>query len=61
MIDVLIEDMKKVWKQLGLPLKSAATCPKTCSFCKNPELFDRFEARELKCGIPNCPRVAVAN
>jgi 5-aminolevulinate synthase len=60
MIDVLIEDMKKVWKKLGLELKKAE-CPQTCSYCQNPEIFDRFEARSLKCEIPNCPRIAVSN
>uniref|UniRef100_T1GI37 Aminotransferase class I/classII large domain-containing protein n=1 Tax=Megaselia scalaris TaxID=36166 RepID=T1GI37_MEGSC len=69
MIDHLITDMKKVWQQLGIPL-NGPTCSKECSFCKDPQVFEYYEARtrdgknksgncstQVACGIPDCPRM----
>lgn len=64
MIDTLVSDMKKVWKQLELPLQGP-TCSEQCAFCSQPELFDYYEARvhgcasQIACEIPNCPRIAL--
>lgn len=68
MMDILVRDMKVVWKDLGMPL-NGSTCTAECTFCRKPLLFDRFEARtkascaaELNCQIPNCPQIAaIAN
>lgn len=66
MIDNLIVDMKKVWKQLNLPL-NGPTCSQECSFCNKPNLFEYYEARSrtcssamMACAIPDCPRMAVS-
>lgn len=62
MMNVLIEDMKAVWKELGIERKGLK-CQEECTFCKKPLLFDHFEKRVfniladgLPCSIPNCPR-----
>lgn len=68
MMDILIRDMKIVWKDLGLPL-NGPPCTAECTFCRKPLLFDRFESRtkascaaEINCQIPNCPQIAaIAN
>lgn len=68
MMDILIRDMKVVWKDLGLPL-NGPPCTAECTFCRKPLLFDRFESRtkaacaaEINCQIPNCPQIAaIAN
>ncbi|XP_058447324.1 5-aminolevulinate synthase, non-specific, mitochondrial isoform X2 [Malaya genurostris] len=64
MMEVLVRDMKVVWKDLGLTL-SGPPCTEECTFCRKPLLFDRFESRtkesctaEIKCQIPNCPQIA---
>lgn len=63
MIDGFIDDLKQVWRGLGLDLKSPA-CPGECEFCHKPLLFERFESRVLPpCGEKSkshCPLVAVA-
>ncbi|XP_055642485.1 5-aminolevulinate synthase, erythroid-specific, mitochondrial isoform X1 [Toxorhynchites rutilus septentrionalis] len=68
MMDVLVRDMKIVWKDLGMPL-NGSPCTAECAFCRRPLLFDRFESRtkstcaaEINCQIPNCPQIAaIAN
>uniref|UniRef100_U5EVJ4 5-aminolevulinate synthase n=1 Tax=Corethrella appendiculata TaxID=1370023 RepID=U5EVJ4_9DIPT len=63
MMDILIRDMKIVWKELDMPL-NGSPCTEECTFCRKPLLFDRFEARsasctaEINCQIPNCPQIA---
>lgn len=64
MMNVLIQDMIKVWDELGLQRKGVK-CSEACTFCKKPLLFDHFEKRvfnemaALNCTIPNCPQAAV--
>jgi len=70
MIDGMIDDMKKVWHQLGMKL-TGPKCNKECEYCRKPLLFDQLEARtrfgkcapkEPMCQIPNCPQlIAAAN
>lgn len=67
MADVLVKDMKAVWKKLGLPLKGMQ-CPETCDFCRKPLLFDFYESRtrsnsmDMNCQVSNCPqKVAAVN
>lgn len=61
MMDVLIQDMIKVWDELEIP-RHVAKCNEQCTFCKKPLLFDHFEKRvfnlipEGLCNIPNCPQ-----
>lgn len=68
MMDVLVDDMKQVWKTLDLPL-TGPNCTKECEYCRKPILFDHYEARvrsncapTFNCLVPNCPQlVAAAN
>lgn len=64
MMDVLIQDMIKVWDELGVA-RRAVKCSEECTFCKKPLLFDHFEKRVFNvmpdgfdCTIPNCPQAA---
>ncbi|XP_034231167.1 5-aminolevulinate synthase, erythroid-specific, mitochondrial isoform X3 [Thrips palmi] len=69
MIDRLIGDMLQVWNKLGMPL-SQETCPKSCTYCQKPLLFEHFEARVRNsqnsckpfspCELPNCPQMIAA-
>ncbi|XP_055313971.1 5-aminolevulinate synthase, erythroid-specific, mitochondrial [Sitodiplosis mosellana] len=67
MMDVLVADMKKVWKKLELPM-NGPQCTEECAFCRKPILFEHFEQRtrsggcgiEVNCAIPNCPQMVVA-
>lgn len=65
MMDVLVDDMKKVFEKLEIPLKGSS-CTEECTFCRKPILFDEYEARikgcatMFGCQLPNCPQVAVA-
>ncbi|KAK5638349.1 hypothetical protein RI129_012644 [Pyrocoelia pectoralis] len=64
LINVLVDDMEVVWKELELPL-TGPQCSKECTFCRKPIMFDYFEDRntrndcskELVCDIPNCPQM----
>ncbi|KAJ1520081.1 hypothetical protein ONE63_004304 [Megalurothrips usitatus] len=73
MVDRLVGDMLHVWTSLGMPL-SQETCPKSCTYCQKPLLFDHYEARvhnsevnmgcrpTAPCELPNCPQmIAAAN
>jgi len=67
MMEVMVNDMKKVWKKLNLPL-TGPQCSNECAFCRKPVLFKHFETRtrgidsmKIDCAIPNCPQmIAVA-
>ncbi|KAG5680152.1 hypothetical protein PVAND_009677 [Polypedilum vanderplanki] len=65
MADVLVADMKEVWKKLGLQLKGMQ-CSKTCEFCRKPLLFDYYESRtrsnspDLECQVSACPQKVAA-
>lgn len=69
MVDRLVTDMLYVWKNLGMPL-SENTCPKSCTYCQKPLLFEHFEARvrnsnqscgpSSHCELPNCPQILAA-
>ncbi|XP_044741391.1 5-aminolevulinate synthase, erythroid-specific, mitochondrial [Chrysoperla carnea] len=66
MIDILVQDMIKIWKKLDLPLRGLQ-CPTECEFCRKPLLFDHYEERvrsnkstsniNISCKIPNCPQL----
>uniref|UniRef100_A0A1Y1JX71 5-aminolevulinate synthase n=2 Tax=Photinus pyralis TaxID=7054 RepID=A0A1Y1JX71_PHOPY len=64
LINVLVDDMEVVWRELELPL-TGPQCSKECAFCRKPIMFDYFEDRntrsgcskELSCDIPNCPQM----
>lgn len=63
MMDVLVADMKDVWKSLDIPLKGRQ-CGEECTFCHQPILFDYYEnrtnSRDVLCNIPNCPQMSAA-
>ncbi|KAK3910612.1 5-aminolevulinate synthase, nonspecific, mitochondrial [Frankliniella fusca] len=69
MVDRLVTDMLYVWKSLGMPLSDNA-CPKSCTYCQKPLLFEHFEARVRnsnqncgptpQCKLPNCPQILAA-
>lgn len=62
MMDVLIQDMIKVWDELGVARRTVQ-CNESCTFCKKPLLFDHLEKRVFNilaegglCNLPNCPQ-----
>ncbi|XP_026466616.1 5-aminolevulinate synthase, nonspecific, mitochondrial-like [Ctenocephalides felis] len=68
MMEQLLLDMRAIWNELGLPLKTPV-CSSECKFCRKPLLYDHYEARTRgnkyksaePCTIPNCPQmIAVA-
>ncbi|GAB6021620.1 5-aminolevulinate synthase, nonspecific, mitochondrial [Chamberlinius hualienensis] len=63
MIDRFMVDLKTVWLDLGLKLKTPV-CPKECEYCHKPLMFERYESRILPpCGAKSnfhCPLIAVA-
>lgn len=66
MINTLVNDMKMVWKKVGLPL-NVPLCSEQCSFCKKSESFKNINENcalenilQIACEIPNCPRMVAA-
>jgi 5-aminolevulinate synthase len=62
MADILVADMKQVWKKLGLKLKGM-NCSETCQFCRKPLLFDFYESRTSSnedCQVDTCPQKVAA-
>jgi len=55
MMDQFVEDLTKIWVELGLPIREAKTCLNQCNFCQKPNLFNRMVARE--CSRQDCPQV----
>jgi len=55
MMDQFVDDLTKIWVELGLPIRQAKTCLNQCNFCQKPTLFDRMVARE--CSRPDCPQI----
>jgi len=57
MMDEFTDDLKQIWTNLGLPLKTGkGNCSGNCTYCQKPALFDRLTSR-VDCSIPNCPQV----
>ncbi|XP_065566908.1 5-aminolevulinate synthase, non-specific, mitochondrial-like isoform X2 [Artemia franciscana] len=57
MMDEFVEDMVKVWRDVGLEFKGLK-CGKDCNFCKKPLLFDAYESRlRVDCSEKDCPLV----
>merc|ERR1711936_716549 len=50
-----VEDLTKIWVELGLPIREAKTCLNQCNFCQKPNLFNRMVARE--CNRQDCPQI----
>ena len=59
MMDRFVDDLVKVWKGLGLPVKNNQ-CGKSCNICKKPlQFLDANETAELlerNCRLANCPQ-----
>ena len=55
MMDQFVEDLTKIWVELGLPIREAKTCLNQCNFCQKPNLFNRMVTREGS--RPDCPQV----
>jgi len=55
MMDQFVSDLTSIWVSLGLPIRSAATCPGSCNFCQKPVMFNKMTARE--CPRIDCPQV----
>lgn len=60
MMDCFVEDMVKIWNQLGLELKPSAHCGPagaTCQYCRQPLMFEKYESRVgPNCKVPECPQ-----
>lgn len=57
MMDEFSDDLKQIWTNLGLPLKTGkGNCSGNCTYCQKPALFDQLTSR-VDCSVPNCPQV----
>nr|XP_023020834.1 5-aminolevulinate synthase, nonspecific, mitochondrial-like [Leptinotarsa decemlineata] len=65
LMDMLVRDLKEIWKNLDLPF-AGQQCEQECQFCQKPIMFDIFASRsrncaaEINCNIPNCPQMVAA-
>ncbi|XP_030374981.1 5-aminolevulinate synthase, erythroid-specific, mitochondrial [Scaptodrosophila lebanonensis] len=59
MMNLLVTDLKKVWDILNLSINVPLT-PEGCMFCNTDSCLHQDTCPDLECGIPNCPRLAVA-
>jgi len=55
MMDKFVEDLTKIWLDLGLPIFPRKGCYNSCSYCQKPDVYARMAARD--CTQPNCPQV----
>merc|ERR1712215_71970 len=54
MMDKFVEDLTKIWLDLGLPIYPRKGCQGSCVFCHKPNVFNQMTARE--CRRPDCPQ-----